>query len=150
MSEVAKELGRDEEAFAVVLGIKRVKLVTLRKEGMEEGRDWCLWKGRITYTLEGERRMRGMVSLMVGLGGDEVEVDEELGREEPEEMEVLAVYPLNRRLVECGRENGERVRVNVGSNENFLKGMVLNARPPWGSGRLWVLVGRRPRRRGKW
>ena len=150
MSEGENEMGRDEEAFAVVLGLKRVKLVSLRKDGLEEGRDWCLSKGRVTYTLEGERRMRGVLSLLCGLDGVELEVDEEVGREEPEEMEVLTVYPLNRRLVECGRENGERVRVTVGSNENFVKGMVLNARPPWGSGRLWVLVGRKPRRRGKW
>ena len=95
--------------------------------------------------------MRGVVALLVGVTEEEVVVDEEVGRADlSEEVEVLKVYPVNRRLVECLRGSGEEVRVNVGDNANFLKGMVLKARPPWGSGRLWVLVGRRPRWRGKW
>ena len=95
--------------------------------------------------------MRGLVALLVGVSEVEVEVDEEVGREEPEEMEVVRVYPVNRRLVECLRGDGGKVRVNVGDNANLMKGMVLKARPPWGDGRrLWVIVGARPRRRGKW
>ena len=141
---------REEEAFAVALGLKREKLSSLRKEHLEEGEHWGKVSGRITYRVGGEVKMRGVVALLLGIEEKEVVVDEEIGREELEDLEVLRVFPVNRRLVECGRDNGEVVRVTVGDNVNFLKGMVLKARPPWGSGRLWVLVGRRPRWRGKW
>ena len=141
MSEIKDnevEWAREEGAFAVALGLTRVKLSIFRKEHLEEGRHWGTKGGKVTYLEEGENEVVEALKEMVGVVEVEVEVDKDVGREEPEEMEVLTVYPLNRRLVECGRENGERVRVTVGSNENFVKGMVLNARPPWGSGRLWV------------
>ena len=149
---------REEGAFAVALGLKRDKLAALRKEHLEEGEHWGRLGrkgggggGRITYKVGGEVKMRGLVALLIGVPESEMEVDEEVGREEPEDMEVVKVYPVNRRLVECLREGGEKVRVNVGSNENFMSGMVLKARPPWGDGRRgWVIVGARPRWRGKW
>ena len=159
MSEVKKGMimqsmgdwGRDEESFAEALGITRVKLSTLRKEHLEEGIDWGKRKKRVVYRVGGEAKMKRVVALLVGLEEEEVVLDEELGREDSsEEMEVVRVYPVNRRLVECLRGNGEKVRVNVGDNLNFLKGMVMRARPPWGSGRLWVMLGCKPRRRGKW
>ena len=142
--------GREEEAFAVALGLKREKLSSLRKEHLEEGEHWGKVSGRITYRVGGEVKMRGVVALMLGLEGDEIEVDEQVGREELEELEVRKTFPVNRRLIECEREGGELVRVNVGNSENFLKGMKLKARPPWGEGRLWVMVGRKPRWRGRW
>ena len=148
------EWAREEGAFAVALGMKRAKLSSLRKEYLEEGVHWGRkgrkggGGGRITYYVGGEAKMRGLVALLVGVSV--VEVVEEVGREEPEVMEVVRVYPVNRRLVECLRGDGGKVRVNVGDNANLMKGMVLKARPPWGDGRLWVLVGARPRSRGKW
>ena len=141
---------RQEEAFAVALGLKREKLSSLRKEHLKEGEHWGRLKGRITYRVGGEVKMRGVVALLLGIEEKEDVVDEEIGREEPEEMEVVRVFPINRRLVEWERVTGEKVRVTVGDNVNFLKGMVLKARPPWGSGRLWVMVGRKPRWRGRW
>ena len=141
---------RQEEAFAVALGLKRKKLSSLRKEHLKEGEHWGRLKGRITYRVGGEVKMRGVVALLLGIEEKDIVVDEEIGREEPEEMEVVRVFPINRRLVECERVTGEKVRVTVGDNVNFLKGMVLKARPPWGSGRLWVMVGRKPRWRGRW
>ena len=144
---------REEGAFAVALGLKRERLSSLRKEYLEEGLHWGLRGRRVTYRVVGETKMRGLVALLVGVEEDEVEeeLDEEVGREEPESMEVVQVYPVNRRLVECLRGDGEKVRVNVGDNANFMKGMVLKARPPWGEGRrVWVIIGGRPRWRGKW
>ena len=140
--------GRYEEAYGAALGLTRVKLSSLRKEHLTEGEDWGFDEGRVRYRVGGEVKMRGVVSLLLGV--EDLEVDEEIGREEPEEMEVVRVFPINRRLVECERVTGEKVRVTVGDNENFLKGMKLRARPPWGSGRLWVMLGKRPRMRGRW
>ena len=143
------EWGRSEDAFAVALGLKREALSALRKSHLEEGLDWGLLKGRITYFCRGELKMKGIVALRVGLEVDEVELDEEIV-DQTESLTVLQVFPINRRLVECERAEGEVVKVTVGDNANFLKGMVLTARPPWGSGRLWVMVGSKPRWRGKW
>ena len=159
MSEITKSMimqslgdwGREERAFAVALGLKRARLSSLRREHLEEGVDWGRRKGKVVYRMGGESKMKGVVALLVGVEEEEVVVDEELGRaDSSEEMEVLKVYPINGTLVECERVGGEKVRVNVGDNANFMKGMVMTARPPWGSGRLWVMVGRKPRRRGKW
>ena len=145
------EWGRDEEAFAVAMGVKRERLSSLRKGHLSEGIDWGKKKGRVTYYVGGEAKMKRVVAMVVGISEEEVVVDEEIGKEDAtEEMKVVVVYPVNRRLVECERSDGEKVRVKVGDNLNFVKGMVMKARPPWGSGRLWVMVGRKPRRRGKW
>ena len=152
MSELKELSGwaRSEEAFAVALGLDRRELKKFRKEYLEEGIHWVMRRRKVVYREEGEVKMRGLVALLVGSDESEVEVSEEVGREEPELMRVTQVYPGNRRLVECEREGGEKVRVTVGDNLNLMKGMELRARAPWGDSRLWVLVGPRPRWKGKW
>lgn len=145
------EWGREEGAFAVALGISSARLKELREEHLEEGVHWGRRRRKIVYRVGGEVKMKGVVALLVGVEEGEVEVSEEVGREGEESLEVLKIFPVNRRLVECGLVGGGKVMVNVGDNVNFMKGMTLTARPPWGGkGRLWVLVGSRPRWRGKW
>lgn len=142
---------REESAFAVVLGLKRPQLRALRQKHLVKGIDWAMRGGKVTYYLRGEEKVRVVVSSIIGVDEGDFEVDESLGLEDrSERMEVRQVFPINRRLVECRLSNGDGVRVNVGDNANFVVGMELKARPHWGAGRLWVLVGRRPRWRGKW
>ena len=50
------EWGRDEEAFAVALGLKRERLSSLRKEHLSEGIDWGRRRGGLPTTLGGKRR----------------------------------------------------------------------------------------------
>ena len=72
------------------------------------------------------------------------EISEPLDTTQPQELEITQI-PLNPKLVICGE-----IYVRVSSNKNFLKGMKVKARAPATEGRVWVMLGRTPRWRGRW
>ena len=93
------------------------------------------------YDSDGEHAVRNVVQQELCVD----ELSEPLPDPVEEEMVVTSI-PLNSRMVICGD-----VKVRVHSNLNFRKGMKLRARPPLtNESKLWVLVGRSPRWKGKW
>ena len=73
---------------------------------------------------------------------------QELGDPQPAKTEqelVITQIPRNPRLVVCNE-----IYVRVRSNENFLRGMKVKARPPLEDNGVWVMIGRCPRWRGKY
>ena len=93
------------------------------------------------YDSDGEHAVRNVVQKELSVS----ELSEPLPDPVEKEM-VVTNIPFNSRMVICGD-----VRVKVRSNQNFKRGMKLRARPPLtNESKLWVLVGRSPRWKGKW
>jgi hypothetical protein len=89
-------------------------------------------------------------SVVVATAGEPVE--RRIPDEEIREL-VVEKLPLNPRMVLCSfEEEGVKrvVRVWVGINKNFKPRMVLRAQPGATVHAPWVLIGRRPRRVGRW
>ncbi|MDH3442899.1 MAG: hypothetical protein OEN50_03150 [Deltaproteobacteria bacterium] len=65
-----------------------------------------------------------------------------------EELIVTRVWPLNRKILDARRANGEVVRVAVRNNVNFLPGMAIPG--VLQSGTRWYCGRKAPRYRGRW
>src|ERR1051326_43864 len=108
-----------EQALAERLGITRGAIVDLRGTVLKKP-DWRKNHRSIEIS-------EGVIKKITrALGGSE----ELAPPPKPEivELTVSRVFP-NERLLEAETAGGERVRVRVSSNKNFLKRMKLKARP---------------------
>ena len=129
---------KTEIQLAEELGIDRNILRSWRIEGGIGG--WERKSNSICYTESGEGEVRGKLKDEMSL----TEISEPLDISSPQELEITNI-PLNPKLVICGE-----VYVRVSSNKNFLIGMKVKARAPATGGRVWVMLGRTPRWRGRW
>ena len=102
--------------------------------------DWEKSGNSIVYGSEGEHTIRNLLQKQICVE----ELSEPLDPEEPQDMKITKI-PLNPNLVICGE-----TYVRVKSNKNFLTGMSLRARPPATGGKVWVMLGRCPRYRGRY
>lgn len=110
----------------------------MRQDGMK---GWHRKGNTVMYDQEGEHALRNTVQKEMCID----ELSEPLPAPIEQEMVVTSI-PLNSRMVVCGD-----IKVRVHSNLNFRKGMKLRARPPLtNESKMWVLVGRSPRWKGKW
>ncbi len=132
-----------ESELAKELGVNRDVLVAYRNGDMPR-KGWKRSRGAVWVTKMGEEWIHEQLGSDIGV--ELAEFEAEPGA--PREMTVKK-RPLNPRMVLCDLD-GEEVKVRVRSNENFLVGMKLKARPPAPDSRMWVLEGRGPRWRGKW
>jgi len=129
---------KSEVELAEELGIDRNVLRQWRSEGGISG--WEKNSNKICYTESGEDEVREKLKDEISVS----EISEPLDENEPQEM-VVTKIPLNPNLIICGE-----TYVRVHSNKNFLTGMKVKARAPATGGKVWVLLGRCPRWRGKW
>ena len=129
---------KTEKDLAEELGIDRNILRKWRMDGDVE--DWEKSGNSIVYGSEGEHTIRNLLQKQICVE----ELSEPLDPEEPQDMKITKI-PLNPNLVICGE-----TYVRVKSNKNFLTGMSLRARPPATGGRVWVMLGRCPRYRGRY
>ena len=127
---------KTEKDLAEELGIDRNILRKWRMDGDVE--EWGKTGNSIVYGSEGEHKIRNLLQKQICVE----ELSEPLDPEEPQEMTITEI-PLNPNLVICGE-----IYVRVKSNKKFLIGMPVKARPPATGGRVWVMLGRCPRRRG--
>jgi hypothetical protein len=129
------------------LGIPRYTLVAFRNAGHLGKSGWKRSANAVWITIFGERIIRERLASRIGIPEDALgPVEETL---EPDDFKVTGM-PRNPRLILCEGPGGGEIRVRVRSNENFVKGMLVKARPPAPDSLVWVLVGRSPRWRGKW
>ena len=128
---------KTEKDLAEELGIDRNILRKWRMDGDIE--DWEKKGNSIVYGDKGEHKVRNLLQKQICVE----ELSEPLDSEEPQDMRITKI-PLNPNLVICGE-----TYVRVKSNKNFLTGMPVRARPPATGGRVWVMLGRCPRWRGK-
>ena len=126
--ELSEELGMDRRT------IREMRMNALSADL------WTKLGNRIVYTAEGEHALRNQIQK--SLSSDEL--PEPVVVNESRTLKISKI-PLNPNIVIC-----DDIRVRVRSNKNFLKGMELKARPPAGDGRVWVMLGRCPRWRGKY
>lgn len=126
-----------ENELAEELGLERKIISRMRKNGEIEA---TKVGNRVAYSEEQEHKLRNLIQkeMMV----------QELGDPQPAKTEqelVITQIPRNPRLVVCNE-----IYVRVRSNENFLRGMKVKARPPLEDNGVWVMIGRCPRWRGKY
>jgi len=138
MTQTHKHTMKSEIDLSEELGIDRNVLRQWRSEGGISG--WEKVGNKICYTESGESEAREKLKDEISVN----EISEPLDVNEPQEM-VITKVPFNPNLVICGE-----VYVRVSSNKNFLTGMKVKARPPATDGKVWVMLGRTPRWRGKW
>lgn len=131
---------KTEKDLAEELGIDRNILRAWRMDGTIATSSTVKMGNRIVYHEEGEEEVREKLKNEISVS----EISEPLDENEPQEM-VVTKIPLNPNLLICGE-----IYVRVRSNKNFLTGMKVTARAPATGGRVWVLLGRCPRWRGKW
>ena len=132
---------KTEKELSQEMGLDRKHLVKMRKEGVIAASSWIKVSNQIVYHEEGEHEIRNIIQRELCVD----ELPDPLPEPVEKEMIVTAI-PKNNRMVLCGD-----VKVKVHSNQNFRKGMKLTARPPISTdSRMWVLVGRSPRWKGKW
>lgn len=129
---------KTEIELAEELGIDRNILREWRSEGGVSG--WEKSGNKICYTESGEDEVREKLKDEISVS----EISEPLDTTQPQELEITQI-PLNPKLVICGE-----IYVRVSSNKNFLKGMKVKARAPATEGRVWIMLGRTPRWRGRW
>jgi hypothetical protein len=129
---------KTEKELSEEMGLDRKHLIRMRKEGLK---GWHRKGNTVMYDSDGEHAVRNVVQKELCVS----ELSEPLPDPVEKEM-VVTNIPFNSRMVICGD-----VRVKVHSNQNFKRGMKLRARPPLtNDSKLWVLVGRSPRWKGKW
>lgn len=121
------------------LGMERRTIREIRKDALSANL-WTKLGNRIVYTAEGEHALRNQIQKRLS----SEELPEPLEVNESRTLQITKI-PLNPRMVIC-----DDIRVKVRDNRNFLKGMEVKARPPVGDGRVWVMIGRCPRWRGKY
>lgn len=150
-----------EQALARILGIKKNRLVSLRRTHLARGTDWEVQGAVVCYTPAGVQKLRDLAARPVAPGDaanagsvDDADAETEaLAATEqaiPEllELVVLRICP-NPSLVIC--QHGEtEVRVRVRTNLNFVPGMRLPARQPRNAGDAWFHEGRLPRFKGRY
>lgn len=129
---------KTEKDLAEELGVDRNILRAWRTEG--EVDDWEKRGNSICYNSDGEHKVRNLLQKQICVE----ELSAPLDPEEPQDMKITKI-PLNPNLVICGDQY-----VRVKSNKNFLTGMSVKARPPATGGRVWVMLGRCPRWRGRY
>lgn len=132
---------KTEKELAAELGVDRKMLAGWRKDGTIEGDSWVKVSNQITYDEAGEHAVRNI--LQKEICADSLS-DPLPANSEPESLTVTQI-PINPKMVICGD-----TRVRVSNNRNFIKGMKVTARPPATGERVWVMVGRCPRWRGKY
>jgi hypothetical protein len=131
---------KTEKDLAEELGIDRNVLRAWRMDGTIATSSTVKMGNKIVYHEEGEEEVREKLKNEISVS----EISEPLDTTQPQELEITQI-PLNPKLVICGE-----IYVRVSSNKNFLKGMKVKARPPATEGRVWVMLGRTPRWRGRW
>ena len=128
---------KSEKDLAQELGIDRKLLRSMRAEGLE---GWEKQGNTVVWAPEGEHKVRNRIQAQICAE----ELSEPLEVPEVQEL-VITKLPLNPKLVICGD-----IYVRVHSNRNFLTGMKVRARQSVTGDRVWVIVGRSPRWRGKY
>ena len=131
---------KTEIELAKELGIDRNILRAWRLDGTIATSSTVKIGNKIVYHEEGEEEVREKLKNEISVS----EISEPLKVEEPKEM-VITKIPFNPKLIICGD-----IYVRVRENKNFLTGMKVRARPPATGGKVWVMLGRTPRWRGKW
>ena len=121
------------------LGLTRREVRDIRQNALS-ATSWTKVGREIQYSEEGEHELRNEVQKRLSAES----LGEPLPVEEDQEM-VVTDIPFNRTLLICGD-----TKVRVRSNKKFIKGMTIKARPPADGYRVWVMVGRTPRWRGRW
>ena len=133
--------------MAEEIGVARKVLVDLRKAVMEPGKDWGKDGCCIVLTSSGIRRVQEALDIKVELCS-RVEAEDKT-----EEMDVIKSGMINRKVVQCRRDNGEEVIVRVKDSKNFRR-VMSNGRTMRLKARLtkdgWFMVGRCPRYPGRW
>ena len=130
---------KSEKALSEELGMDRKTLRALRMDALSAD-SWTKESNQIVYTAEGEHELRNVIQRKLASEA----LSPPLEEKEPKMLTITKI-PLNRKMVIC-----DEIRVRVSSNKNFLRGMQLKARPPVGDNKVWVMVGRCPRWRGRW
>jgi hypothetical protein len=126
-----------EKDLATELGVDREILKDWRKKGLQ---GWEKKGNAIVWSSDGEHEIRNRIQREICVK----DLGEPLPVPELQELKITKL-PFNPKLVVCGE-----TYVRVHNNRNFLIGMTVNARPPADGGRVWVMVGRCPRWRGKY
>lgn len=130
---------KSEKVLSEELGMDRKTLRALRMDALSAD-SWTKESNQIVYTAEGEHELRNVIQRKLASEA----LSPPLEEKEPKMLTITKI-PLNRKMVIC-----DEIRVRVSSNKNFLRGMQLKARPPVGDNKVWVMVGRCPRWRGRW
>ena len=128
-----------ESDLANEMGMTRKQIREIRQNALTVD-SWTKVGREIHYSEKGEHQLRNEIQKRLSAES----LGEPLPLVEDEEM-VITQIPFNSKLVICGDK-----KVRVSSNEKFIKGMTIKARPPADGYRVWVLVGRTPRWRGRW
>lgn len=142
-----------ESWLAEQTGLPRKRLAEVRAEVLTAA-DWRRGqKGAIVWETSGLDRGSGTEPVLLEVlkkisCADGAEPA--LTGPEEEKAVVYRTFP-NRRVLEAYRETGERIRVLVKDNKNFIRRMEIRVYPPSdGPNGLWRLAGRCPRWRGKY
>lgn len=101
---------------------------------------WTKDGNKVVYTEDGEHSLRNAIQKELASQA----LSDPLPEEKEQEFTVTKI-PFNRTLLICGE-----TKIRVNNNKNFMKGMKVRARPPVGDSRVWVMLGRCPRWRGKY
>lgn len=147
----------DEDKLAMVAGVAVGHLHKARTECLKKGADWALSGGSVLLTLQGVVLILGHLGFPVKKKGAELATAFEIAR-----VASLPTVGLVRVLVTAiprntsivvgeNMQTGELVRVLVGDSVNFTHGMEMKAQRLAGADPdVFVLVGPRPRARGRW
>ena len=152
-----------EKEAAEQIGVPQEKLKEIR-DGLERGKDWNIVRGAILLTKTAVATVLGKLGLKDVADLPEkkdpppattpepvppASVQMAMQRPGTEAILVMARKWRNSRIVGAHRQGStEILRVRVKDNENFVLGMEIPARHV--AQDLWELVGKCPRRRGKW
>lgn len=146
-----------ETDLARQLGLPRDRIRELRRR-LATGIHVCLVDGAMTYTDEGVKKMAALIGLASpDLDPAPVQTQAEAGSQatgQPDEgvgekmARVTTVYAVNFNYLEAQLPDGQKIRVRVASNRNFLPGMEIPVRRDGEA--VWVLTRRAPRARGRW
>ena len=147
----------DEDKLSLVSGVAVGHLQSARTSLLKKGADWTLHGGSVLLTLQGVLAVLGGIGFPMKKKGAKLAaaLDGALLNSLPAAGVVrvrVTALPRNTALVVGENMNaGGMCRVVVGDSVNFTHGMELKAQPMDGADPdVFVLVGPRPRARGRW
>ena len=154
-----------EEAFAGHIGMSRDIARLHRKQSLREGVDWAKKNGQIALTRPALkklwRRLHGAPSTLdlsacrlpngsqKDPGTPLLALPERISYARPATLRVKKLNPNPRTLIATDQTQRDWT-VLVGNNANFVRGMELPAYPSPSTPGAYQLVGKLPRRRGRW
>lgn len=164
-----KDFTLEEGQLSAELGLARPKVRALRTDELVHGTDWKSIGGLVRYSRAGWEKLRRAVGLAAGepaapppapakdlapkpavgatAGAGHPLPTEPLRHGDVRDLVVVRIYPTNKRIL-LARLGESEVRVRLGDNRKFTKGMTLPAK--FLEADLWELARRAPRYKGKW